>query len=100
MVSECQASSQDNTSVLTVVERVSKMTRFIALSKLPSAQELVKIIINHIFRKHGFPVDIVSYRGAQFVSPFWKEFCRLIGAIVSLTSGHHPESNGQTKRLN
>ena len=39
-------------------------------------------------------------RGPQFVSRFWKEFCKLIRATVSLTSGYHPESNGQTERLN
>nr|XP_008274998.1 PREDICTED: uncharacterized protein LOC103353677 [Stegastes partitus] len=42
--------------------------------------------------------DIVSDRG--FISRFWKEFCKLIGVTVSLTSGYHPESNGQTERLN
>ena len=36
----------------------------------------------------------------QFVSRFWKEFCRLIGATASLTSGYHPEANGQTGHLN
>ena len=57
-------------------------------------------MMNQIFRVHGFPKDIVSDRGPQFVSKFWKEFCRLIGATVTLTSGYHPEANGQTERLN
>lgn len=56
--------------------------------------------MNHVFRIHGFPSDIVSDWGPQFVSRFWKDFCRLIGATASLTSGYHPESNGQTERLN
>ncbi|KAI3375519.1 hypothetical protein L3Q82_003847 [Scortum barcoo] len=37
--------------------------------------------------------DIVSDRGPQFVSVFWKEFCHLLGATISLSSGHNPESN-------
>ncbi|KAI3377948.1 hypothetical protein L3Q82_009079 [Scortum barcoo] len=52
------------------------------------------------FRIHGLPKDIVSDRGPQFISGFWKEFCQLLGATVSLSSGYHPESNGQTERLN
>ena len=92
--------SQGNTTVLTVVDRFSKMVRFIALPKLPSASETAEIMINHVFKIHGFPRDIVSDRGPQFVSRFWKEFCKLIGAKVSLTSGYHPEANGQTERLN
>ncbi|KAI3375053.1 hypothetical protein L3Q82_021575, partial [Scortum barcoo] len=40
-------------------------------------------------------------RGPQFTSGFWSlEFCQLLGATVSLSSGYHPESNGQTERLN
>lgn len=89
-----------NTTVLTVVDRFSKMTRLIALPKLPSAKEIAAIMINHVFRIHGFPWDIVSDRGPQFVLCFWRKFCRLIGVTVSLTSGYHPESNGQTERLN
>ncbi|KAI3373264.1 hypothetical protein L3Q82_006566 [Scortum barcoo] len=70
------------------------------LPKLPSAKETAQVMINHVFRIHGLPTDIVSDRGPQFVSVFWKEFCRLLGATVSLSSGYHPESNGQTERMN
>ncbi len=43
---------------------------------------------------------MVSDRRPQFVSKFWSEFCRLLGATVSLSSGYHPQSNGQTERAN
>jgi len=76
------------------------MTHFIALPKLPSAKETAEVMMTQVFRIHGFPEDIVSDRGPQFVSRFWREFCRLIGATTSLTSGYHPEANGQTERLN
>uniref|UniRef100_A0A3P9M1D4 Gypsy retrotransposon integrase-like protein 1 n=1 Tax=Oryzias latipes TaxID=8090 RepID=A0A3P9M1D4_ORYLA len=92
--------SRGHNTVLTVVDRFSKMVRFIALPRLPSARATADIFLNQIVRYHGFPKDIVSDRGPQFVSRFWREFCRLIGAKASLTSGYHPESNGQTERLN
>lgn len=60
---------------------------------------LAEVMINHVFRVHGFPKDIVSDRGPQFVSHFWREFCHLIGAKASMTSGYHPEDNGQTERI-
>ncbi|KAI3351400.1 hypothetical protein L3Q82_020216 [Scortum barcoo] len=75
--------SKGNTTVLTVVDRFSKMAHFIPLPKLPSAKETAQVMINHVFRIHGLPTDIVSDRGPQFVSVFWKEFCRLLGATVS-----------------
>lgn len=30
---------------------------------------------------------------------FWRAFCSLLGATVSLSSGHHPQINRQTERL-
>ena len=76
------------------------MVHFIPLTKLPSAKGTAEVMMNHIFRIHGFPNDIVSDRGPQLISAFWKEFCKLIGATVSMSSGYHPQSNGQSERLN
>ena len=49
---------------------------------------------------HGLPVDLVSNRGLQFSLVFGREFCTLVGATSSLSSGFHPQSNGQTERKN
>ncbi|KAK7883026.1 hypothetical protein WMY93_029200 [Mugilogobius chulae] len=92
--------SEGNTTVLTVVDRFSKMVHFIAMPKLPSAKETAEVMLSQVFKVHGFPKDVVSDRGPQFVSRFWKAFCTLLGATVSLSSGYHPQSNGQTERLN
>lgn len=43
----------------------------------------------------GLPEDIVSDWDPQFASWFWKEFCRLPKALVSLCSRLHLETNGQ-----
>ncbi|XP_051531975.1 uncharacterized protein LOC127427993 [Myxocyprinus asiaticus] len=90
----------DNTVVLTVVDWFSKAAHFIPLPKFPSARETAVAVINHIFRIHSLPVDVVSDRGSQFVSRFWAEFCRQLGATVSLSSGLHLQTNGQAKRTN
>lgn len=88
------------TVILTVVDRFSKMAHFVALPKLPSAKETAELMLQHVFRLHGLPTDVVSDRGPQFTSVFWREFCTLLGAKVSLSSGYHPQSNGQTERTN
>ncbi|KAK3551620.1 hypothetical protein QTP70_020828 [Hemibagrus guttatus] len=49
---------------------------------------------------YGIPEDIVSDRGTQFTSQVWKAFCKQLDINVSLTSGYHPQSNGQVERLN
>ncbi|KAI2661364.1 Transposon Tf2-8 polyprotein [Labeo rohita] len=92
--------SQGNMVVLTVVDRFSKAAHFIPLPKLPSAKETAVTVVDHVFRLHGLPTDVVSDRGPQFVSKFWQEFCKLLGATVSLSSGFHPQTNGQTEKAN
>ena len=92
--------SEGNTTILTIIDRFSKACRFLPLPKLPSASETAKLICDHVFRVFGLPQDVVSDRGPQFASCFWRAFCKLIGATASLSSGYHPQSNGQTERLN
>ena len=90
--------SDGNTCVLVIVDRFSKSCKLIPLPGLPTASETAEALFTHIFRNFGIPEDIVSDRGPQFISRFWKAFLHLMGVTVSLTSGYHPQSNGQTER--
>ncbi|KAI5086375.1 hypothetical protein C0J45_23376, partial [Silurus meridionalis] len=92
--------SAGHTAILSVTYRFSKMAHFIPLPKLPSAKETAQLLLQHVFRLHGLPSIIVSDRGPQSTANFWKEFCRLLGISVSLSSGFHPQTNGQAERLN
>ncbi|KAL0154660.1 hypothetical protein M9458_048923, partial [Cirrhinus mrigala] len=93
-------SSQGNTTIFTIVDRFSKACRLIPIPKLPSALEAAELLCNQVFRFYGLPEDIVSDRGPQFTSRLWSAFFKLLNVNVSLTSGYHPQSNGQTERLN
>ena len=92
--------SDGNAVILLVVDRFSKAAHFVALPKLPSARETAQLMIDHVFKLHGLPQDVVSDRGPQFTARFWRSFCSQLGASVSLSSGFHPETNGQTERTN
>ncbi|KAI2646539.1 Transposon Tf2-8 polyprotein [Labeo rohita] len=92
--------SNHNTTVLTIIDRFSKACRFIPLPKLPTAWETAQILLHQVFRFYGLPEDIVSDRGPQFTSRVWRPFCAQLNNNVSLTSGYHPQSNGQVERLN
>ncbi len=92
--------SQGQTTILTVIDRFSKACRLIPLPKLPTAFETAEALCNYVFRFYGLPEDVVSDRGPQFTSRVWKAFCQELNINVSLTSGYHPQSNGQVERLN
>ncbi|KAL0154228.1 hypothetical protein M9458_050482 [Cirrhinus mrigala] len=46
----------------------------------------------------SLPEEIVSDRGPQFISHVWKPFFKLLCVSVNLSSGYHPQTNGQTER--
>ncbi|KAK3548579.1 hypothetical protein QTP70_014500 [Hemibagrus guttatus] len=86
------------TCIFVVVDRFSKSCHLIPLKGLPTAMETAELMFNHIFRYFGIPEDIVSNRGPQFISRVWKAFFSRLGVAVSLSSGYHPQTNGQTER--
>ncbi|KAG1928582.1 retrotransposable element [Pimephales promelas] len=92
--------SQGYTTILTIVDRFSKACRLVPLTKLPTAFETAELLCNQVFRFYGLPEDIVSDRGPQFTSRVWTSFFKNLNVNISLTSGYHPQSNGQTERLN
>ncbi len=58
--------------ILTLVDRFSKAAHFVALPKLPSAFETAELLIEHVVRIHGIPVDPSSSPrcGKLFVRPW------------------------------
>ncbi len=73
--------SLGNTVVLAVVDRFSKTAHFIPLPKLPSAKETAATVVNHVFRIHGLPVDVVSNRGPQSCPNFGESFVDYWGRL-------------------
>uniref|UniRef100_A0A8C5PQ35 Polyprotein n=1 Tax=Leptobrachium leishanense TaxID=445787 RepID=A0A8C5PQ35_9ANUR len=92
--------SKGHTVVLTVVDRFCKMAHFVPLPKLPTAKELAVVFAREIVRIHGVPSEIVSDRGAQFVSCFWRDFCAEMGVRLAFSSAYHPQTNGAAERAN
>ncbi|KAL0173002.1 hypothetical protein M9458_033313, partial [Cirrhinus mrigala] len=90
--------SGGNTCVLVIVDRFSKFCRLIPLKGLTTAWETAQLLFDHVFRPYELPEDIVSDRGPQFISRVWRAFFRLLGVTISLSSGYHPQTNGQTER--
>ena len=43
---------------------------------------------------------IVSNRDTKFTSKFWKEVCKVMGTTLAMSSGFHPQTDGQIERAN
>uniref|UniRef100_A0A8C5PL16 Gypsy retrotransposon integrase-like protein 1 n=1 Tax=Leptobrachium leishanense TaxID=445787 RepID=A0A8C5PL16_9ANUR len=92
--------SKHHTAIMVVVDRFTKMAHFLPLRKVPTAKETANLFYKEIFRLHGIPSSIVSDRGTQFTSRFWTAFCHTLHITPKLSSAYHPQSNGQTERVN
>ncbi|KAK3569123.1 hypothetical protein QTP86_024496 [Hemibagrus guttatus] len=88
------------TAIMVVVDRFSKGCKLVPLKGLPTAMQTADAMFTHVFRNFGLPEDIVSDRGPQFTSRVWRALCARLDIGVSLSSSHHPQSNGQAERLN
>ena len=49
---------------------------------------------------HEMPKAIVSDRDPKFTSKFWKGLFAYLGTKLNLNTAYHPQTNGQTKRVN
>ena len=87
-------------TVLVIVDRFSKMAHFVPCSKTISGEETVDLFLKNVVRLHGLPEDITSDRGSQFISHFWRRLLQTFGTSVNLSSTYHPQTDGQTERVN
>ncbi|CAL1371586.1 unnamed protein product [Linum trigynum] len=83
-----------------VVDRFTKYSHFFALSHPYTAESVAQIFFDGVFKLHGMPKTIVSDRDSTFTSSFWTEFFRLQNVDLHYSTAYHPQTDGQTKRVN
>ena len=87
-------------SILVIVDRLTKQATFIPTTTGLDAKELARLFLTHIFSKHGLPQDIVTDRGSEFASDFWRELTKALDIKLNFSTAFHPETDGQTERVN
>ena len=92
--------TRGNTGVLVFVDRLSKMVHLVPVRKSITATQCAQLFVEHVFRLHGMPRSIVSDRDPRFTATFWVELFKLLGSALHMSTADHPESDGQTERVN
>ena len=92
--------AQGYDAILVVCDRFSKMVHFIVTMEKTLVEGLAKLFRDHVWKLHGLPESIISDRGVQFAAGMMKELNRLLGIQTKLSTAYHPQTDGQTERVN
>jgi len=85
---------------MVVVDRFGKRTISIPCHKTINTKEVAQLFICYVYRFFGPPDTIVSDRGPQFISAFWKELTCILGIRLKLSTANHPQMDRQTEIAN
>ncbi|KAL0541606.1 hypothetical protein IC582_021659 [Cucumis melo] len=88
------------TVIWVVVDRLTKSAHFVPGKSTYTASKWAQLYMSEIVRLHGVPVSIVSDRDARFTSKFWKGLQTVMGTRLDFSTAFHPQTDGQTERLN
>ena len=83
-------------SIWVIVDRLTKSTHFIPVKVTYNAEKLAKLYISEIVRLHGVPLSIISDRGTQFTSNFWRTLHAELGTRLDLSTAFHPQTDCQS----
>jgi len=87
-------------AILVVCDKLFKITHFVAITEGTSAERLVRLFRDNIWKLHGLLESIVSDRGLQFVVNMIKELNKMLGIETKLSTSFHPQTDSQTERIN
>jgi hypothetical protein len=72
------------------------MAHFISLLSVNKIEDMVKLFLTQVWKKHVLPEVIVSDRDSKFISHFWQSLVNHLSVKLNLSTAFHPETDGQT----
>ena len=97
---ELPLTKNGHTAILVFVDRLTKMVHLVPTTTDVSAEGTAKLYVDNVFRHHGLQDEFVSDRDVRFTSRFWQQVLSLVGTRQSMSTAFHPQSDGQTERVN
>ena len=92
--------AQGYDSILVVVDWLTKIVHFIPTMKKTSAEGLARLFRDNVWKLYGLPESIISDRRPQFAAGLMKELNGMLGIESKLSTAFHPQTDGQTERVN
>ncbi|TYK05161.1 reverse transcriptase [Cucumis melo var. makuwa] len=87
-------------TIMVVVDRFSKYATFIPCPLDVKVDEAARLFFKNVVKLWGIPKSIISDRDPRFTGKFWRELFKLMGTELNFSTSFHPQSDGQTERIN
>ena len=81
-------------SIWVIVDRLTKTAHFLSVRMTYTAAQYARLYLHWIVPMHGMPISIVSDRGTQFTSRFWRSFQEALGTQLRFSIAFHPQTDG------
>ena len=100
-VTDLPKTAEGYDALMVVVDHgLTKGIILIPCHKTTTAEQTAALFLKHVFAHFGIPDVIISDRGTQFNSKFFAEFCKKLGIDQRMSTAFHPQTDGQTERVN
>jgi len=91
--------SKEN-AIWVIVDQLTKSAHFLPIKDTWGVERLAQLYVKEIVLRHRIPLDTISDRDQRFEAHFWQALQKAFGTKLNLSSSYHPETDGQTKRVN
>ncbi|MBW0503854.1 hypothetical protein O181_043569 [Austropuccinia psidii MF-1] len=84
---------------LVIVDRYSKIVRFLQYHKEGTAMDTALLFWNNIISTCGIPKIIIGDRDPKFTSELWTNLYDMLGTKLAFSKAYHPQTDGLVERM-
>ncbi|GJR39814.1 putative reverse transcriptase domain-containing protein [Tanacetum coccineum] len=97
-VTKLPKSSQGYDTIWVIVDRLTKFAIFIPMRETDLMDKLAIMYLKGVVTRHGIPLLIICDRDPRFASNFWRSLQNALGTSLDMSTGYHPQTDGQSER--
>ena len=88
-------------SILTIIDHnFTKAVILLPCKETIDVPGVTALFKEQIFPFVGIPKKVITDRDTWFTPSFFKELCRQLGVEQAMLSAYHPQTDGQSERMN
>src|SRR5882724_1917540 len=92
--------SHSYNTIMVVVDHLSKCAHAIPTMSDMMASGVARLFVDHMWKLHGLPEEVISDQGTQFVSNFMHSLGQLLKIRLTASTTYHLQTDGQMEWVN